>query len=134
MSLRFLKKCSFNLCLRLLIDFANFRSVSNLFETVGVRYDNFFDPNTCFLKDCFSFKTEDLVFARYISYGVKYLFFLYRNLSLLLILFITFKAIASPDKLSSNSHLKYITFEYCLILTSPYCIPRVPIFLFRILV
>ena len=60
------------------------------------------------------------------------IFFLYRNLSLLLILFITFKAIPSPDKLLSNSQPKYVTFEYCLILTSPYCIFRVPIFLFSI--
>ena len=67
-------------------------------------------------------------------YGVKYLFSLYRNLSLLSILFITFKAIASPDKLLSNSQPKYVTFEYCLILTSPYCITRVPIFLFLLLV
>ena len=62
------------------------------------------------------------------------IFFLYRNLSLLLILFITFKAIASPDKFLSNSQTKYVTFEYCLILTSPYCISRVPIFLFPFLV
>ena len=41
-------------------------------------------------------------------YGVKYLFFLHRNLSLPLILVITFKAIASPDKLSSNSQPKML--------------------------
>ena len=51
-----------------------------------------------------------------------------------LILFITFKAIASSEKLSSNSQPKYVTFEYCLILTSPYCMSKVPIFFFLFLV
>ena len=67
-------------------------------------------------------------------HGVKYLFFLYRNLSLPLILFITFKSIASPDKFLSNSLPKYVTFEYCLILTSPLFMSRVPIILFLFLV
>ena len=51
-------------------------------------------------------------------YGDKYLFCLHMNLSLLFILFITFKAQAYPDKLSSNSQPKHVAFEYCLILTS----------------
>ena len=50
------------------------------------------------------------------------------------ILFITFKVIASPDKLSPYSQPKYVTFEYSLILTSPYCMSRVLIFLFLSLV
>ena len=70
-----------------------------------------------------------------LRYGVKYLLnILCRNLSLLLILFITFKAIASPDKVSSNSQPEYVTFEYCLILTSPYSMSRGTIFLFQFLV
>ena len=70
-----------------------------------------------------------------LRYGVKYLLnILCRNLSLLLILFITFKAIASPDKVSSNSQPEYVTFEYWLILTSPYSMSRGTIFLFQFLV
>ena len=57
------KKWSFNLHLKLLSEFANFRSVGKLFQTIGVRYDKFFWPEHVFLKGCFSFKTEDLVFA-----------------------------------------------------------------------
>ena len=37
-------------------------------------------------------------------------------------LIITFKTMASPDKLLSSSSPKYVTFEYCLILTSPYSV------------
>ena len=33
-----------------LSEFDNFRSVGKLFQTIGVRQDNFFDQNTCFLK------------------------------------------------------------------------------------
>ena len=57
-------------------------------------------------------------------------FFCNGILSLPLILFITFKAIASPGKLPSNSQPKYVTFEYCLILASPYIMSKVPIFAF----
>ena len=39
------------------------RSVGKLFQTIGVRCDNFFSSEHVFLKGCFSFKTEDLVFA-----------------------------------------------------------------------
>ena len=63
MFLSFLKKLSFNLRLKLLSEFANFRSVGKLFQTIGVRYDKFFWPEHMFLKECFSFKTDDLVFA-----------------------------------------------------------------------
>ena len=63
MFLSFLKKWSSNLCLKLLSEFANFRSVGKLFQTTGVRYDKSFWPEHVFLKGCFSFKTEDLVFA-----------------------------------------------------------------------
>ena len=56
------------------------------------------------------------------------------NLSLPLISFITFKTIASPYKFWSNSQPKYVAFKYCLILTSPYCMSKVPIFLFLFLV
>ena len=63
MFLSFLKKWSFNLCLKLLNEFANFRSVSKLFQTIGARYDTFFWAEHVFLKQCFSFKTEDLEFA-----------------------------------------------------------------------
>ena len=63
MFLSFLKKWSFNLCLKLLSEFANFRSVGKLFQTIGVRYDKFFWPDHVFLKGCFSFRKEDLVFA-----------------------------------------------------------------------
>ena len=38
-----------------------------------------------------------------------------------LILFLIFKAVTSPDKLLSSLQRKYVTFEYCLIFTSPYC-------------
>ena len=48
-----------------------------------------------------------------------------------MILLITFKAIASPDRFSSSSQLKYVTFEYCYfwILMLLYFISNVPIFL-----
>ena len=42
---------------------SKFRSVGKLFQTIGVRWDKFFWPEHVFLKWCFSFKTEDLVFA-----------------------------------------------------------------------
>ena len=48
---QFLQKWPFNLCLKLLSEFANFRSVGKLFQTVGVTYNKFFDQNMCFLKD-----------------------------------------------------------------------------------
>ena len=57
------RKWSFNLRLKLWSEFANSRSVGKLFQTIGVRYDNFFWPEHVFLKGCFRFKTEDLVFA-----------------------------------------------------------------------
>ena len=63
MFLSFLQKWPFNLCLKLLSEFANFRSISKLFQTIGVRYDKFFWPEYMFFKGCFSFETEDLVFA-----------------------------------------------------------------------
>ena len=63
MFLSFLKKWSFNLCLKFLSGFAKFRSVGKLFQTIGVRNDKFFWPLHVFLKGCFSLKTEDLVFA-----------------------------------------------------------------------
>ena len=51
MFLRSLKKRFFNLCLKLLSEFVNFRSIGKLFQTIGVGTTNFFDQNTCFLKD-----------------------------------------------------------------------------------
>ena len=59
MFLSFLKKWSFNLCLKLLSEFVNFSSVGKLFHTIDVLYDKFFWPEHVFLKGCFSFKTED---------------------------------------------------------------------------
>ena len=56
--------------------------------------------------------------------GDKNLFFLYKNLSLLLILFITFKAIDSPERVSSNKQPRYVTVWYCLMCISPYLISR----------
>ena len=58
----------------------------------------------------------------------KNLFFQYKTLSLLLILFITFKAIYSPERLSSNERPRYVTVVwYCLIcICSPYLISRLP--------
>ena len=43
------------------------------------------------------------------------MFFLSRNLSLEFILLITFRAIDSPDIVSSNIQPKYVTFECCFI-------------------
>ena len=63
MFLTFLKKWSFNSCLKLLSEFVNFGSVGKLFETIRVRYDKCFWPEHVFLKGGLSFKTEDLVFA-----------------------------------------------------------------------
>ena len=60
---KFLEKNGFSICLKLLREFANFRSVGKLFQTIGVRYDNFFWSEHVFLKECFSFKTENLAFA-----------------------------------------------------------------------
>ena len=59
----FLKKWSFNLYLKLLSEFTNVRSIGQLFQTIGVRYNNFFWPEHMFLKGCFSLKTEDHIFA-----------------------------------------------------------------------
>ena len=50
--------------------------------------------------------------------------FLYRNLSLLLILFITFKVINSPERASSNEQPRYVTVWYCLMCISPYLMSR----------
>ena len=61
--LSFFKMWSFNLCLKLLSEFPNFRSLGNLFQTVGARYDKFFGPEHVFPKWCISFKREDLVLA-----------------------------------------------------------------------
>ena len=33
-------------------------SVDKLFQTIGVRYDKFFDPSTCFLKEFLVSKQE----------------------------------------------------------------------------
>ena len=52
--------------------------------------------------------------------GDKNLFVLYRNLSLLLIFFITFKTIDSPKRVSSNEQPRYDTVWYCLKRISPY--------------
>ena len=51
MFLSFLKNWSFHLCLKLLSKLVNFRSVDKLFQTIGIRYDKYFDQNTSFLKD-----------------------------------------------------------------------------------
>ena len=56
--------------------------------------------------------------------GDKNLFFLYKNLTLLLILFITFKAIDSPERVSSNKQPRYVTVWYCLMCISPYLISK----------
>ena len=39
---KILEKMIFRLCLKLLSEFANFRSVDKLFQVIGVRYDKFF--------------------------------------------------------------------------------------------
>ena len=59
----FLGKWSSKLCLKLLSEFASFRSVGKLSKTIGGRYHNFFLLDHVFLKGCFTFKIEDLVFA-----------------------------------------------------------------------
>ena len=41
---KFLEKWSFNLRLKLSCEFANFRSVSKLFQTIDARYDKFVWP------------------------------------------------------------------------------------------
>ena len=63
MFLSFLKKCFFNLCLKLLIEFVNFRSSGKLFQTIVVGYGKFFWSEHVFLKGCFNFKTEVLEFT-----------------------------------------------------------------------
>ena len=56
--------------------------------------------------------------------GDKNLFFLYRNLSLLLVWFINFKAIESPERILSNKQPRYVNVWYCLMCISPYLISR----------
>ena len=51
MFLRFLKKWFFNLCLKLLSEFVNVRSVGNCSKLLVSDTTNFFDQNTCCLKD-----------------------------------------------------------------------------------
>ena len=51
MFLRFLEKCSFNLCLNLLGEFNNFSSVGKLFQTIGFRKDKFVWSDHVSLKD-----------------------------------------------------------------------------------
>ena len=63
MFLSFLKKCFFNLCLKLLIEFVNFGSSDKLFQTIVVGYGRFFWPEHVLLKGCFNFKTEVLEFT-----------------------------------------------------------------------
>ena len=59
---RFLEKMIFQLMFeKLLCEFANFRSVGKLFQTI--RYDKSISPEHVFFKGCFCFKAEDLVFA-----------------------------------------------------------------------
>ena len=51
----------------------------------------------------------------YVKGGVKKRFCLRRNLRREFILLITFKAIDSPERLSSKIHPRYLTFACCLI-------------------
>ena len=61
MFLSFLRKWSFNLCLKILSKFANFRSVSkNCSKLLVSDTTNFFEQNTCFLKKSKSIKTKVL--------------------------------------------------------------------------
>ena len=39
------------MCFKLVSEFADFRSIGKLCQTIDVRYDKFFDQNTWFLKD-----------------------------------------------------------------------------------
>ena len=59
----------------------------------------------------------------------KNLFFLYKNVGLLLILFITFKAIDSQERVSCNKQPRYVAVWYCLLCISPYVISRLLILL-----
>ena len=61
MFLSFLKKWSFNLCLKLLSELDNFSLIGKLFRTIGVRWDKNFWPEQAFFKGYFSFTTEDLI-------------------------------------------------------------------------
>ena len=64
-------------------------------------------------------------YKAYVSVLVpKKLFLWQRNCSLLLILLITLRAIASPDIVSSIRRPKYLTLECCLICISPYFLLR----------
>ena len=47
----FLKKWFFNLCLKLLSEFINFRPSANCSKQLVSDTKNFFDQNPCFLKD-----------------------------------------------------------------------------------
>ena len=58
---KFLEKMPFQLLLEIIKWICQLRSVCKLFQTIGVRYDKFFWPEHVFLKECFSFKTEDLL-------------------------------------------------------------------------
>ena len=51
-----------------------------------------------------------------------------------LIYIIESHSLSLAHTLPSGSQPKYVTFEYCWILTSPYCMSKVPIFLFLFLV
>ena len=59
----FMKKWSFNLCLKLLREFTNLRPIGKLFQTIGVRCDKLFWPESVFLKGCFSFEVIYPVYA-----------------------------------------------------------------------
>ena len=62
------------------------------------------------------------------------LFFLYKNLSLVLIFLMTCKAIGSPDRFSSSTQPIYETVWYCLICTVPYLILKLISFFNRFFV
>ena len=54
------------------------------------------------------------------------MFFLWRNLSLLLILLMNFNAIDSLETFLSNEQPRYVTVLLCLMSIDPYLISRVP--------
>ena len=65
-------------------------------------------------------KNEVELHSNYFNVGAKYLFCLWKNLTLHLLFFRTFIVKGSPFRSESRWHPKYSTVWYCLIIWSPY--------------
>ena len=58
---KFPEKMVFQIMFEIVMWIRQLQPAGKLFQTIGVKYGNFFDKYSKFLEGCFSFETEDLV-------------------------------------------------------------------------